>query len=256
MLRILNLSKAFGGLIALNDVSFHVQHGEILGLIGPNGAGKSTLFNVICGVYRPTTGKVIFDGEDITGLRPYQVAQRGIIRTFQETTIFKDFTVMENMQVAFHLPEKIGTFETFFAHGATHRKEKVIEKKATEVLEFVGMEHLKDEIAQNLSHGYQKTLVIALALASNPRLLMLDEPVTALNPERVYVIMALIKKISERGITVILIEHNIRAIMGVCDKIVVLNFGKKLIEGRPEEVRNNRNVIEAYLGANTYNGNA
>ena len=248
LLEIRDITKNFGGLRALKDVELDVQEGTILGLIGPNGAGKSTLFNAITGVYRPDRGRVIFNGEDITGLPPHVIAQKGLRRTFQFGHLWESFTVMASMRMAFRFAPKIGFWGSFLRTPSAQRKEREIDQKVLEILRFVGMEDRIHQRADTLSHGYQKTLSLAIALATNSRLLLLDEPVAALNPERVTVILDLIKKVRENGTTVMVIEHNMKALFSICDRVAVLNFGTKITEGTPEEVRENKDVIEAYLG--------
>jgi branched-chain amino acid transport system ATP-binding protein len=250
-LEVHNLTKSFGGILALNGLNLQVQEREILGIIGPNGAGKSTLFNVITGVFAPNNGEVLLRGRNITGLKPHAIARRGIGRSFQINTLFMNATVMDNVRVGFHLLARRGVkgfFGIILRTPLQKRSEKAIDDKVLKILSFVGMEHLRDMPAQNLSYGYQRTLAMAISLASEPQLLLLDEPVTALSPERVAAIMDLIRSIRDQGTTVIMVEHNMRAIFTTCDRIVVMNYGQNLAEGTPEEVRENRDVIEAYLG--------
>jgi len=248
LLEIRNVSKYFGGLEAVSNLDFAVDQGEIRGLIGPNGAGKTTLFNMISGVYRPTSGRVVFKGKDITQLKPHAVAKMGLVRTFQATILFKNFSVLKNLVAGYHLHSKVNFWGALFNTPATVKKERDIEKKAMEILEFMRLSKYKDELALNLPHGHQRALGISIALAAEPKLLMLDEPVTGMNPEETTEMMGLINKIRDRGITVLLIEHDMKAVMGLCERITVLNFGKKLAEGPPEEIRKNKDVIEAYLG--------
>jgi len=250
-LEVHNLTKSFGGILALNGFNLQVQEREILGIIGPNGAGKSTFFNVITGVFNPNGGKVLLRGRNITGRKPHAIARRGIGRSFQINTLFMNATVMDNVRIGFHLLARRGLkgfFGVILSTPVQRRSEKIIDDKVLEILSFVSMEHLRDTPAQNLSYGYQRTLAMAISLASAPKLLLLDEPVTALNPERVGAIMELIRSIRDQGTTVVMVEHNMRAIFTTCDRIVVMNHGQKLAEGTPAEVRENRNVIEAYLG--------
>jgi len=248
LLELKGLTKRFGGLVAVDDVHLDVTEGEILGIIGPNGAGKTTLFNVISGLYKPTRGRVIFKGKDITGLRPDQIARRGAVRTFQSLSLWQDLSVMDSMRAACHMVSGVGFFGTFFDTSPTRRNERAVAEKAMEILRFVGMDHLKDQVAETCSLGWQKTLSLAIGLASRPSLLLLDEPVTGLAPERVTAIMSLIGRVREQGTTVVIIEHNMRAIFGICDRLAVLDYGIKIAEGSPSEIRENEDVIAAYSG--------
>ena len=248
LLEVNRLTKCFGGLTALDNLDLSLEEGELLGLIGPNGSGKSTFFNVVTGIYSPTSGKVIFRGEDITSLRSHRVAIKGIARTFQTTTIFKEMTVFENVAVSSYLQRKTGSWGQFFNTHATREDERQVEKIVSEILDYLELTPLRDEQAKNLPHGYLRFLEVAIAMATNPRLMLLDEPVTGLNPTETTAAMKKIKGLRERGVTMIVVEHDMRAIMGLSDRIVAINFGKKIADGAPEEVRKNKDVIDAYLG--------
>jgi ABC-type branched-subunit amino acid transport system ATPase component len=241
-----NLSKHFGGLAAVNNVSLQVNEGEILGLIGPNGAGKTTCFNLLSGFLAPTAGTVVWRGEIINGLKAHQIVKRGLVRTFQLTTLFQDMTVLENVLLGLHLYSRRSPGQILFGWHSYPAAEVA---RSREVLEFTGLAAFAEQRARNLPHGHQRTLGIAMALAVRPQLLLLDEPVTGMNLEESQHVMDLIKTIRARGTTILLVEHNMKAVMGTCERIVVLNFGEKLTEGTPAEVAANPEVIAAYLGA-------
>ena len=248
-LEVRGLKKYFGGLPAVNNLDLSVAKGEIVGLIGPNGAGKTTAFNVISGYFPPTSGKVIFKGEDITGLGMHQVAQRGLVRTFQHSTLFSEMTVLENMTLGFHLKSRINFLGDIFKSTAAQTTWKELEKRSLDLLEVLGLFELRNKTAGSLPYGYQRLLGVGIALAVEPELILLDEPVTGMNPEESRLMTNHIRKIRERGVTVLLVEHTMKVVMSVCQKICVLSSGEKMAEGSPEEIKNNQRVIRAYLGA-------
>jgi branched-chain amino acid transport system ATP-binding protein len=249
VLELHKLTKYFGGLAAVNELDLQVKRGEILGLIGPNGAGKTTVFNMISGAFSPTSGQIMFQGKNISGLKPHVITEAGIARTFQLTTVFRDLTVLENVLVGRHLYTKIGFWSALFRAPVTRSEERKALEKASEILEFMGLAPLQYELAKNLPHGHLRALGIAVSLAAEPELLLLDEPMTGMNPEETRMMMGIIDKIRGTGIHVLLVEHDMKAVMGLCDRIVVLNYGSKIAEGLPEEIKKNKDVIEAYLGS-------
>ena len=240
------LTMRFGGLTAVNDLSFTVDHGAIHGLIGPNGAGKTTTFNAISGFYKPTAGKILLRGEEISGLKMHDVARRGVVRTFQHSTLFAELSVMENALVGTHMAFRPNIFAAIAGwdredrHGA--------EARAREALEFFGLDALIHERAGDLAHGHQRALGMAVAFAAHPDVILLDEPFTGMNPEETRAMMGLMRKLRDSGITILIVEHDMHAIMGLCDTITCMSFGKLLAEGGPEDIRNHPDVIEAYLG--------
>ena len=248
VLEVENLTLKFGGLTALDDVSFHIAEGEILGLIGPNGAGKTTCFNAITGVYRPTSGSIRFRGESLVGKKRFQITQAGIARTFQNIRLFPTMTALENVLVGADAQHSTGIFSALFRLPKHRREEAEGHDRAMELLRFMGIQRHADELAANLSYGDQRRLEIARAMATNPKLICLDEPAAGFNPEEKRVLMDLIRKVRDQGYTVLLIEHDMRLVMGVTDRIVVLEFGRKIAEGTPAEIRDNPAVIAAYLG--------
>jgi branched-chain amino acid transport system ATP-binding protein len=249
MFEIKHLTKNFGGLTAVDDLSINIRKGEKIGLIGPNGAGKTTVFNMITGFLRPTSGSINFNDENITGQSPHLIARKGIVRTFQLTSVFPNFTVFENVVAALNLTPVVGFWEAMLHTRGNKRKEEHIRNKALEIIKFLNLEEYKGRTANSLPHGYKRILGIAIALAAEPELLLLDEPLTGMNAGETQDAIAIINKIWESGKTIFLIEHNMQATMSLCQRIVVINFGKKIAEGTPEEVTNNENVIQAYLGA-------
>jgi len=248
LLQLQNLTKKFGGLTAVNHVSFDTDQGIIAGLIGPNGAGKTTVFNLITGNYQPNEGDVIFDGRSIAGLRTHKIVSLGIARTFQTIRLFQKLSVLENVLAGCHCRMKSGIFGGMFRTPGQKREEQEALELAMSELAFVGLEKNAEMISSNLSYGNQRLLEIARALATKPRLLILDEPAGGMNEQETNSLVQLIRKIQERGITVLLIEHDMGLVMEVCEKLVVIEYGSKIAEGTPKEIRENPRVIEAYLG--------
>jgi branched-chain amino acid transport system ATP-binding protein len=246
-LEIKSLTKHFGGLRAVSNLDMAVNKGEIVGLIGPNGAGKSTVFNLVTGVFPPTGGKVIFDGEDITGKKPHRVAALGIGRTFQLNPLFGDFTVLENVTASFHLRPKSNILSIYFNTPTYRKNEAYIRDQSLAILRLVGLEKVRHELAKNLPHGYQKMLGVARALATRPKLLLLDEPLGGMNPSEIDFTLNSIRQTKEQGVTFLVVEHNMQ-ILDLCDRVVVVNFGEKICEGLPQVIREDKEVIKAYFG--------
>lgn len=244
----------FSGLKAVDHVSIQVNQGEIYGIIGPNGAGKTTFFNVCSGSYVPTGGKVILDGEDITRLKPDQIVKRGIARTFQNIKLFGNMSVLENVKIGFNIHTKTNVVDALLHTGRYHRDEEMLEQQGRMLLERLELSQYADTKASNLAYGVQRRVEIARALATNPKILMLDEPAAGMNPQETEALLQFVKKLNKEGLTVMLIEHDMKFVMNICDHIAVLNYGRKICEGVPEEVKNNQEVIDAYFGKQLHLG--
>jgi branched-chain amino acid transport system ATP-binding protein len=247
LLEIRGLSKYFGGLAAISQLDMHIKMGEIVGIIGPNGSGKTTLFNLITGIHRPTTGRITYEGKDITGKKPHLIAELGIARTFQLNPLLADFTVLENVRASFHLHPRSSLWDAFFNTRTYRRNEKYVADESLEILKLVRLDKVKDDLAKNLPYGYQKMLGIARALATKPKLLLLDEPIGGMSSDEIDFTMVAIRKMHQQNMTIVLVEHNMQ-IMELCNRVVVINFGCKIAEGSIEEVSNKNEVIQAYFG--------
>ena len=248
ILEVHQLSKRFGGVDALSQVDLVVEPGEVIGVIGPNGAGKSTFFNLLSGVMKPSAGRVVFQGHDVTGMKPHGIAKRGLVRTFQGTVLFSDLSVFDNVLVASHIPARANLVADVVGLPNVRRRELDMRQRAEEIVEMAGLTAVRTKLARDLPHGHQRALGVAAALATDPRLLCLDEPVTGMNADEIEAMMGFIERIRQRGITILLVEHAMRVVMSVCERIMVLNFGRKIAEGTCNEVQCDVAVIEAYLG--------
>ena len=242
------VTKQFGGLTAVSEVDLKIEKNQICSLIGPNGAGKTTVFNIITGVYQVTKGDIFFEGRSICGCAPYKIVDMGIARTYQNIRLFKKMTAVENVMTGFHCRSRAGLFNIIYNRRKMLEEDRNIRKKSEELLEYLKIADLKDELASSLPYGHQRLLEIARAMATQPKILLLDEPAAGMNDSETEVLRQLIGKIRDLGITVVVIEHAMELMMNICDRLVVLNFGKKIAEGTPQEIQNNEAVIEAYLG--------
>jgi len=248
-LRIHKMSHDFGGLRAVQNYDLEIGFGQVRGLIGPNGAGKTTIFNLITGIYKPTEGEILLDGRKINGLQPHQIASMGVSRTFQNLLLWRHMTVLEHVKMAHYSKIRYGLFGAFFGTTKRHREEAEVEEKAYKLLEMMGIRHLSDQVVLNLPYGAQRRVEMARALATEPRILLLDEPTAGMNPEELVQIMEIIRRAHEElGLAILLIEHRMKVVMELCEIIQTLDFGEVIAEGTPEEIQNNPRVIDAYLG--------
>lgn len=248
LLEATNVSRRFGGLMAVNSVDISVDEGEIVAVMGPNGAGKTTFFNCITGVIPATSGHIVFEGHDITRERPWNIARLGMSRTYQNIRLFDKATVLDNVRIGYHQHIESGFWPSLLKTGSMRREEEKIKKESLELLKFVGITGSYDDVAENLSYGDQRRLEVARVLAMKPKLVLLDEPTAGMNPDETERMCELIESVRQTGIAILIIEHDMNVVMGICDRIIVLNYGAKIAEGSPEEIQGNQEVIEAYLG--------